>query len=183
MEYTIDKNVILTTKRLILRFLEPTDKEAIFKYISHDKDVLSCFSMNYAETIDELDIDKIINMGLTSNRYVWAITLKDTNEVIGLALQCSAPSTMFNSSEVGYAIGKPFWNQGYMTEALKAIIDFLFSQGIHKVTATHFVENPASGRVMQKCDMIYQGVAIDEMFYHDKYHDLAIYYIINPKDR
>ena len=55
-------------------------------------------------------------------------------------------------AEVGYWIGKPFWNQGYCTEALREMIDYCFnSKGFLTLWADHFVDNPASGKVMEKC--------------------------------
>ena len=55
-------------------------------------------------------------------------------------------------AEVGYWIGKPFWNQGYCTEALREMIEYCFnSKGFLTLWADHFVDNPASGKVMEKC--------------------------------
>ena len=87
-----------------------------------------------------------------------------------------------NTVEVGYAIGKKYWNKGYGTECLQALIDFFFSLGVHKVIANHIKENIPSGRIMQKCHMIHQGTLVDEIYYHDKYHTCESYYIINPNN-
>lgn len=55
-------------------------------------------------------------------------------------------------AEIGYCIGKPFWNQGYCTEALRAMIEYSFStKGFLTLWADHFVDNPSSERVMNKC--------------------------------
>lgn len=178
--FRFDKSVVLETDNLILRFLDISDHLAIYHNISHDKDVLKYFVMNYQENIDESVVSRIINFAIKNERYVFSIILKKTNEVIGFCLQCSSPSKQINSVEVGYAIGKKYWNNGYGTECLKALIDFMFSLGVHKVTASHIIENSASGRVMEKCDMIYQGILVDEIYYQDKYHDCKLYYIINP---
>ena len=92
-----------------------------------------------------------------TRKYILAIVLKESGEVIGNILQCNGTNRYMNTVEVGYAIGKKYWNKGYMSEALKAMIDLLFESGVHKVNACHIPENIASGRVMEKCGMKYEG--------------------------
>lgn len=181
--FKFDENVILETKHLLMRFIKIEDSEAIFNNVSHDKDVLKYFVMNYSEKLDSDEIRRIINFATRNERYVFSIILKDTNEVIGFCLQCSSPSKQMNTVEVGYALGKKYWNKGYGTECLGALIDFFFSLGVHKVIANHIKENIASGRIMQKCHMIHQGTLVDEIYYHDKYHTCESYYIINPNNQ
>ena len=61
-------------------------------------------------------------------------------------------------AELGYCMGYDYWNKGLMTEAAKAVIAFLFDEvGCHRVVIRHAVNNPASGRVAQKCGMTYEG--------------------------
>jgi ribosomal-protein-alanine N-acetyltransferase len=60
--------------------------------------------------------------------------------------------------EIGYCIGRKFWNRGIVTEAFLAIIEFAFKDvGFIRITGRHDVENPASGRVMEKCGLKYEG--------------------------
>ena len=62
------------------------------------------------------------------------------------------------SAELGYCMGYGYWNKGLMTEAVKAVIAFLFDEvGFHRVVIRHAVQNPASGRVAQKCGLTYEG--------------------------
>ena len=178
-----DPNAVIKTERLTLRFLKLEDKHDIFVNINSDKDVLKYFIDKYLEQEEESRLDKTIDFCLKNERYLFAIVLKETNETIGMILQCSTPTEMFNTTEVGYAIGKKHWNKGYTSEALDIFIDFLFSLGIHKVTASCFLENAASKRVMEKCEMMYEGIKKDEVYYHDKYNDLMYYYLINPRDK
>ena len=177
-----DPNIVLETDRLILRYMKEEDTHDIFININHDKDVLKYFIDKYVENESDMTLSKTINYCLEAQRYLFAIELKETHEVIGLILQCSTASKIFNSSEIGYAIGQKHWNKGYVTEAFKKVIEFLFSQGVHKVIASHLVGNDASKRVMEKCGLIYEGRRVQEIYYHDMYHDVDYYYIINNKD-
>lgn len=105
---------------------------------------------------------------------IWAITLKDKQQLIGaigLSLQLQ-----YSHAEIGYWIGKDFWNQGYCTEALKEVILFGFDQlKLHKIYASHFCNNPQSGRVMQKAGMRYEGTLKSHLFHWNEYKDLVQY--------
>ena len=59
--------------------------------------------------------------------------------------------------EVGYCYGSKYWGQGYATEALQAVIDYLHKEGFPVVYAQHFISNKASGKVMEKAKMKYEA--------------------------
>ena len=180
MKKPFDQNVVLETKRLIIRYMNENDTHAIFLNINSDKEVLKYFVDRYVEKEEDMTLDKVIKFCLDNQRYFFAIELKETHEVIGMILQCSGASEVFNTSEIGYAIGKKYWNQGYATEALKVMIDFIFSIGVNKVVVSHIVGNDASKRVIEKCGLIYEGRRKEDIHYHEQYHDVDYYYLLNP---
>lgn len=175
-----NKDVIIETERLILRYMKEEDTHDIFMNINHDKDVLLYFVDRYKEKEEEMTLSKLIEFCLANKHYFFAIELKDSHEVIGMIHQCSNADSVFNYSEIGYAIGKKYWNHGYVTEALKAMINFLFTMDIHKLYVAYLSGNEASRRVIEKCGMIYEGVRKDDIFYRNQYHDVHYYYLINP---
>lgn len=60
----------------------------------------------------------------------------------------------FESAELGYWVGRPYWGQGYCTEAARMILKYGFEQlGLNRIFAGHFTINPASGKVMKKIGM------------------------------
>ena len=177
-----NEKAILETEHLVLRFLEEDDREAIFNNINHDEEVLKYYVASYEEKAEDFSLKELIERFRANGMYIFAIVLKENMEVIGNILQCNRPNACMHTVEVGYAIGKKYWNRGYMSEALRAMIAFLFETGVHKVTACHMIENGASGRVMEKCGMSYEGRKIDDLFYHGRYHDTLNYYIINEGD-
>ena len=174
-------SIVLETDRLILRYMREEDTHDIFTNINSDKDVLKYFIDRYVENESEMTLNRTIKLCLEAEKYLFAIELKETHEVIGMILQCSTANEIFNSLEIGYAIGKKHWNKGYVTEAFKAVIDFLFSLGVHKVVASHLVGNNASKRVMEKCGLVYECRRVQEIYYHELYHDVDYYYIINKE--
>ncbi len=159
-----NEKTVLETDRLYLRYLRPEDREAIFRNINHDKDVLADFIDRYVEDIKDFSLDRRISSCLEKKKYFFAVCLKDSNEVIGEIFQINSPDPVMNNVEIGYALGKKYWNKGYMSEALAAMIDFMFSLGVHKVYACHLEGNEASGRVMRKCGMTYQGKAMEDIY-------------------
>ena len=88
-----------------------------------------------------------------------------------------------SSCEIGYVLGKNYWSRGLMTEALKAILDFCFTQaGFQKVKARYANLNPASGHVMDKTGMSYLKTVANEVE-RKGYIANLIYYQISGEDR
>ena len=90
------------------------------------------------------------------NDYTWAVVLKETNEPIGcmgyFPFGKSNIDIGENDAEIGYWIGKPHWNKGYCTEALQVMIRYCYEKkNFQTLWSDFFIDNPASGRVMEKC--------------------------------
>ena len=84
-----------------------------------------------------------------------------------------------NAAEVGYSLSRDRWNRGYMTEALKAVIDYSFRDlAINRLEAQHEVENPASGAVMRKCGMAREGTLRGRLYNKGRYVDVELYSIL-----
>ena len=88
----------------------------------------------------------------------WIVELKDTKEVIGTIDVASKKYLPYGACEIGYCYGPKFWGNGYATEALKAVIKYLFEECEASVVYAEFMHNnPASGEVMKKSGMKYEG--------------------------
>ena len=110
--------------------------------------------------------------------YLWAIVLKETNETIGTTSVVSMIEKA-ESMEVGYAISRKYWGQGIMTEAFTAVIRYLFEEvGILRVSSRHDPNNPASGKVMQKCGLKYEGTLRQSDWNNQGICDTAHYSIL-----
>lgn len=85
----------------------------------------------------------------------------------------------FESAELGYWIGKPYWNNGYCTEAAEAVLEYGFETlGLNRIHASHFKRNLASGRVMQAIGMSNEGSLKQHIKKWDKFEDLEVYGIV-----
>lgn len=142
----------MQTERILLRRWLETDAEALYKYAS-DPNVGPRAGWPPHKSIDEsLEVIRtFFNNGTT-----WAIVLKETNEAIGaMGYFTQATSNIpigKDDCEVGYWVGKPHWNKGICTEALRMMLDYCINiKHFDNIWCDHFTGNPASGRVMEKC--------------------------------
>jgi ribosomal-protein-alanine N-acetyltransferase len=109
---------------------------------------------------------------------VFAITLKSSNALIG-CMSIEGISKEHSRGEAGYWIGCDYWNQGFATEALKAVVDFVFKTlQLNKVTSRHMSKNPQSGRVMIKAGMTQEGLLKDDCFRNGQFEDSVAYGIL-----
>ena len=107
----------------------------------------------------------------------FAIVLRDDSKLVG-AIGLTVNRSL-NKGELGYWIGKPFWNLGYATEATNAVIAFGFDElRLNRIHAVHLTRNSSSGRVMEKAGMLLEGTARQDTMKWGKYEDLEIYGIL-----
>ncbi len=149
----------IETKRLILRRFTVKDAEQMFDNWASDDTVTRFLTWSSHENVE-------VTRGLlaewekcyqSDSFYTWCIELKDTSEVIG-SIAAASVIEVIDAVEMGYCMGKEYWNRGIMTEALGAVIDFFFREvEVNRIAASHHVDNKASGRVMQKCGLKHEG--------------------------
>lgn len=108
---------------------------------------------------------------------IFAITLKTTGQLLG---SISLVLTTANSrAELGYWVGVPFWNQGYASEAARAVIDCGFrTLGLNRIQAHHMARNSASGRVMEKAGMNREGRSPQALKKDGEFHDIIFYGVL-----
>ncbi len=149
----------LETNCLILRPFCGSDAGDMFRNWASDDEVTKFLSWpTHKELkISEGIVETWVSRYTEPEHYQWAVTLKDNGEVIG-SIGFLNIDNHNESCEAGYCIGRSWWNQGLMTEALQAVIRFGFTEvGFSRIAARHDVQNPASGCVMKKCGMQYEG--------------------------
>ena len=149
---------VIETERLILRKLTMRDASDMFRYCQ-DKEVARHVLWEAHTSI--LETRAYIRYNLYQYRSgepaSWCIVLRETNRVVGTIGYMSYNAD--NSTvEIGYSLAREQWGKGLMTEALLAVIGETFrTLKVHRLEAMHFTDNPASGRVMEKCGLIHEG--------------------------
>lgn len=167
----------METKRILLRPWRDEDAETLYKYAS-DPEVGPRAGWPPHKSVEEsLEIIRTI----FHSDHMWAIELKETGEPMeqreqndacidfaesrqrktkGQPIGCmgymvygeSNINIGENDAEVGYWVARPYWNRGICSEALRLLIDYCFDEkGFRALWADYFPDNPASGRVMEKC--------------------------------
>lgn len=149
----------LETERLLLRPLTVADAPAMFKNWASDPEVTRYLTWlphtNQAATYEYLAF--LEQQYSEPTFYSWGIELKALGEPIG-TISVVNRNEAIDSVEIGYCMGKAWWGQGIMAEALGELIRFFFEEvGANRVEADHDVNNPNSGKVMVKCGMKYEG--------------------------
>ncbi|WP_330744900.1 GNAT family N-acetyltransferase [Chryseobacterium sp. CP-77] len=173
----MEKFPVLQTERLILSQLEEKDIPFIVELLQHRifSDLTSNIPYPYVEN-DARSWVKMSKEAFENNTgYTFAIRNKEDQIIGAIGLHDRDD----DKAELGYWIGIPYWNKGYVTEAAKAIIDFGFKElKLNKIFATHFPHNPASGRIMEKVGMEQEAVLIKEVKKDGEYFDLVRYCIL-----
>jgi ribosomal-protein-alanine N-acetyltransferase len=176
------KQIAIDTSRLQLRFFQMSDAPVVFRLVG-DRDIAATTTNiphPYKEGMAEewisthqtkYEEDELIN---------FAITLASTKELIGaIGLMINRD---FDRAELGYWVGKPYWGQGYCTEAARAVLHFSFTDlNLNRVYANHYLTNPASGKVMEKIGMKKEGIARQHIKKWGVFHDSVGYGILRSE--
>jgi [ribosomal protein S5]-alanine N-acetyltransferase len=170
---------VLETERLILRRLKTSDAQDMFEFAMH-RDVSKYVSWEPHESIERAEkfIKSTIEHYDNDESGELGMELKENGKLIG-----SMGFVKFNPQdlcgEIGYTLSRDYWGKGIMTEAVKCIIRFAFEEmKINRIEAVHFSENEASGRVMQKAGMSFEGLLRQRRFAKGRYWDLKYYAIL-----
>ena len=173
---------VLTTERLMLSRPVECDMQHIIHYLDSDK-VYSENTANmpypYKEADAEFLIHEVVDKGFENETdFVFAIRNKENGLIIGL-IGIHHWDKANQKAEIGYWLGKEFWNKGYVTEAMAEVLAFGFKVlNLNKMFANFFPHNPASGRVMEKSGMKQEAVLKQEIYKNGKFLDFVRYSIL-----
>lgn len=149
----------IETDRLILRRAVQEDAQPMFRNWASDPEVTKYLTWPTYENVGTAYqiLDLWISEYEKPDFYQWMIVPKALGEPIG-SISVVRQNDRVEEAEIGYCIGNRWWHKGIMTEALSAVIDYLFTEvGMNRIAARHDPNNPHSGGVMRKCGMKYEG--------------------------
>jgi len=155
------KNFIFETERLIIRQFDISDKDYFFDIMGNPK-VMHLIPLEVL-TSEESDnkLDEIIrSYKIKSERKIWAIDIKKSNEMIGL---CGLIINSEKENEIAYRIREKYWRNGYGTEIAKGLVKFGFEKLQYDlITADAYVHNIGSIKIIEKM------MVFDKEFYNQK---------------
>ena len=166
----------LETERLILRRIAMRDAKDIFEY-SRDPEVARHVLWSAQKDISEArDYCRYMMKRYRSDQpSSWGIIDKRTEHLVG-TIGYMDYSEDNATVELGYSLARWMWNGGYMTEALRRVIAYTFeAMDINRIEAQHELDNPASGRVMEKCGMRKEGELRQRLYNKGRFVDVALY--------
>lgn len=153
-------SIDIKTERLLLRKVTLNDFEEFYNKLATDENIINFLSWNANPTRESVQkmVNEIIENYNNRISYTWLIEKLDTKEIIGIILVDTYNEERL-VAELDYGIAEKFRGNNYATEALKAVIEYLIlNVGFYRVEAVHNMDNPASGKVMQKAGMKYEGL-------------------------
>ena len=169
----------LLTPRLVLRPVRMSDADDMYEY-SRDPEVARHVLWEAHRSVHQTReyIRYLIRQYRNASPSTFAIALRDTGKVIG-TIGFMWVQTDNRSAEVGYSLSRAYWNQGLMSEALSAVVEFGFNRlSLNRIEAQHECDNPASGRVMEHAGMRHEGTLRQRIYNKGRYVDVELYAIV-----
>ena len=169
----------LLTPRLTLRPVRMSDAGDLYEY-SRDPEVARHVLWDAHRSIHQTReyIRYLLRQYRSCAPSTFAIALRDSGKVIG-TIGFMWIQTDNRSAEVGYSLSRAHWNHGYMSEALRAVIEFGFTKlSLNRIEAQHECDNPASGHVMLNAGMKHEGTLRQRLYNKGRFVDVDLYAII-----
>ena len=172
----------LETERLILRPIMDSDAADVQRLAGDE--AIADTTLNIPHPYDILRakewIESLHPQFEKGTRTVFAIVARQSETFMG-AIELRI-DRRFQRGELGYWIGKPHWNNGYCTEAGRAILEYGFVRlSLNRIYGSHFSRNAASGRVLLKLGMLHEGHARQHVKKGDRFEDIETYGILKEE--
>jgi [ribosomal protein S5]-alanine N-acetyltransferase len=172
----------LETARLKLRPYSESDIAELVPLIGARE--VAATTLRIAHPYTEQDARAFLALAQEPGKIWLATTLRrDGRQIGGVGLRVEEPH---QHAELGYWLGVPYWRQGYATEAAAEMLRYGFVDlGLHRIFASHFRHNPASGRILVKLGMRYEGCQREHLRKWDQFVDSELYGVLRQewKDR
>jgi ribosomal-protein-alanine N-acetyltransferase len=162
----------LETKRLRVRPYSEADIPELLPLIGTWE--VAATTLRIAHPYTEQDARAFLELAKEAGKMWLAITLlSDGRQVGGIGMRIEE---QHRHAELGYWLGVDYWGQGYATEAGREMIRYGFEQlDLHRIFATHFAHNPASGNILRKLGMRHEGCQREHLLKWGQFVDSEIY--------
>jgi [ribosomal protein S5]-alanine N-acetyltransferase len=165
----------LETGRLRIRPYRETDIPELLPLIGTRE--VAATTLRIAHPYTEQDARAFLELAKEEDKLWLAITLRaDGRQMGGIGLRIEPEH---RHAELGYWLGVPYWGRGYATEAAREVLRYGFEDlGLHRIFASHFKHNPASGTILKKLGMQYEGCQREHLRKWDQFVDSELYGIL-----
>ncbi len=149
----------IQTERLLLRRFTPADAEAMFQNWANDPMVTRYVTWppHGSLAVTQELLASWCQAYERDDNYNWAIEYE--GKLVG-SISVVRLNAKVEWADLGYCLSRSCWSKGIMTEAVLALVDYLFCEvGVNRIGIDLAAQNLASGRVAQKCGFTYEGTA------------------------
>ena len=170
----MDSNPVLDGKRIIMRKITKADAQDMYRYSSRPE-VTKYLLWHPHESLafTKRYLDEVMRQYKGHNFFDFAVISKEDGRMIGTC-GFTTLDTANHSGEIGYVLSPDYWGLGLASEAVDMILRFAFCNlGLHRVEARYMPGNAASRRVMEKNQMIFEGVTRDGIYVKGAYQDVG----------
>lgn len=170
----------IETERLLLREILPADAPAIFRLFA-DPNVTRYYDLEtYTQERQAQELIEFFDESFELERAIrWGIERRVDGVLLGT---CGYVWLRRFRGEIGYELHSDYWRQGYMTEALDAILEFGFTElGLNRIEALAMVENDASAGLLRKVGFQEEGVLRQHDFFKGAFHDMRLFALLKDE--
>lgn len=167
----------IETERLILRKFTIEDARDMYENWASDEEVTKYLMWPVHSSVEATAalLADWVDGYQEENKYEWCIQHKETGKAIG-SIGAVKIVERAEVAEIGYCISRAWWHQGITSEALRAVMEYLFDEvGVNRVESRHDPRNCHSGNVMKKCGLKYEGTRIQGEWNNSGICDVAFY--------
>ena len=172
----------IETPRLRLRPWRPEDKPALLRHADNPnvaRNLTDIFPSPYTEA----DADQWLGARASDEGPCTLFAIEIAGEAAGGIGIHTRQDVLAKTAEIGYWLGEPHWGRGYATEALKALVPYIFANfDYHRLEAYHFGWNPASGRVLEKAGFRREGCLRERICKNGEFTDALIYGLLRHEE-
>ncbi|MCG9722008.1 GNAT family N-acetyltransferase [Shewanella sp. Isolate7] len=177
----------LTTTRTHIRLLSHDEAELLLRYYLQNREHLApwepareddYFTLASAQSVVVANA-RLAEAGLA---FKFAIFNREQTDIIGLCNITNLVMGVFKAANLGYSVAERYQGQGYMTEALSALLDWVFDEvGLNRVMANYMPHNLSSARLLERLGFEREGYAKAYLKIAGQWQDHVLTAKLNPK--
>ncbi len=170
-------------QEIFLRFLELDDAAAMYEFYRRNREFLAPWEPKWPDSFYSRQgqrdmVERLVAARQSEQSFPFGIFLKQSNELIGRITLSNITRSFFLNSTVGYALAQQHNGHGYMTEAVRLVLNFAFTElGLHRVQAGTLRHNYGSMKVLEKAGFRFEGTALRYLKIADQWQDHNIFAI------
>lgn len=180
--------IFILTERLCIREYRSEDLPLHHRLIS-DPSVMrymqDVFSRSFEESKENLQFAIRESRREPREKFYWVISDKETKSYMGgIGYEILSRCPLGAQVEIGYFLSPEYQGRGYVSEALRAVMDFAFAKGdVYRINGTCIIDNMASAHVMEACGMIREGERVDIQWHIDRLRSRYLYRLLKGEWR